>query len=234
MAMIVKNLTVGTAERSLVTGVELAIEPGTVTTVIGANGAGKSELVLGLAGVLPILSGDVTVDGQRLNGLSPEAIRRLGVAAVPEGHRVLAALTVDENLRVAGTLIAGKAAAQLQKTYATFPELAERKGQQAGTLSGGQQQMLAIGHALMCAPRYLLVDEMSLGLAPLIVKRLVGVLSELKKQGVGILLIEQFTEIALGLAETAVVLRSGRMRYHGPAKALADDATLLHEAYFGL
>ena len=234
MTLEVKGLSVSDGGRILVAGVDLVIEPGKVTAVIGANGAGKSELVLALAGVMAISAGEVTLDGRRLNGLGPEAIRRAGVAAVPEGHRVLSALSVQDNLRAAGSLLGSGAADQLRRTYAIFPELAERKDQLAGTMSGGQQQMLALGHALMASPRYLLIDEMSLGLAPLIVKRLLGVVTALKAQGVGILLIEQFTELALGIAETAVVLRSGKMRYHGAAQPLADDAGLLHSAYFGV
>jgi branched-chain amino acid transport system ATP-binding protein len=233
MTLTVTNLGVSDGSRSLLSGVSLTIEPGQVTAVIGANGAGKSELVLALAGMLPISAGTVTLSGQPLKP-TPEAIRRLGIAAVPEGHRVLTMLSVDDNLRAAGSLLGAKAAAQLAKVYQIFPELAERKAQLAGTMSGGQQQMLALGHALMCAPRYLLIDEMSLGLAPLIVKRLLGVVTTLKSQGVGILLIEQFTDLALSIAESAVVLRSGKMRYSGPAATLIADKTLLQNAYFGV
>jgi branched-chain amino acid transport system ATP-binding protein len=233
MTLAVTNLSVTDGNRTLVAGVSLTIQPGQVTAVIGANGAGKSELVLALAGMLPISAGTVTLDGQPLKH-SPDAIRRAGIAAVPEGHRVLTALSVDDNLRAAGSLMGGRVGAQLDKVYATFPELAERKAQLAGTMSGGQQQMLALGHALMCAPRYLLIDEMSLGLAPLIVKRLLGVVTALKAQGTGILLIEQFTDLALSIAESAVVLRSGKVRYAGPAVALIADKALLQNAYFGV
>ena len=234
MTLTVTGLTVSDGNRTAVQNVDLTIFPGKVTAVIGANGAGKSELVLALAGVLPILSGQVLLDGTALNGKGPDAIRRAGVAAVPEGHRVLTDLSIDDNLRAAGSLIRGGLEERLAETYAVFPELAERMPQLAGTLSGGQQQMVALAHALMSRPRYMLIDEMSLGLAPLIVKRLLGVVTELKSKGVGILLIEQFTDLALGLAESAVVLRGGKMRYSGPAEALAKDAKLLHEAYFGV
>jgi branched-chain amino acid transport system ATP-binding protein len=233
MTLSVRNLSASKDGRTVVSGIDLDIVPGQVTAVIGANGAGKSELVLALAGVLPITAGEVVAAGARLNGLGSEAIRRAGVAAVPEGHRVLTALSVEDNLRVAGMLDRTQSLQLLAKVYATFPELAERKAQLAGTLSGGQQQMLAIGQALMSNPKYLLIDEMSLGLAPVVVKRLIGVVAALKAQGTGILLIEQFTELALGIAETAIVLRGGKMRYSGPAQALATNKTLLHEAYFG-
>jgi branched-chain amino acid transport system ATP-binding protein len=233
MTLTVKGLTVSDGHRVVLSGVDLDITPGKVTAVIGANGAGKSELVLALAGVLPVTSGDFALNGASLVGQTPGAIRRAGIAAIPEGHRVLTDLTVDENLRAAGALIKGDLPSRLTQTYAIFPELAERKAQLAGTLSGGQQQMVALAHALMCRPKYLLIDEMSLGLAPLIVKRLLGVVGALRDQGVGILLIEQFTDLALGMAENAVVLRGGKMRYAGPARVLLDDAKRLHEAYFG-
>lgn len=233
MTLTVQGLTMQDGNRTAVHNVDLVVEPGKVTAVIGANGAGKSELVLALAGVLPVTSGRVLLDGTPLAARGPEAIRRAGIAAVPEGHRVLTDLSIDDNLRAAGSLIKGGLADRLAETYAVFPELAERKPQLAGTLSGGQQQMVALAHALMSRPRYLLIDEMSLGLAPLIVKRLLGVVTDLKAKGVGILLIEQFTDMALGIAESAVVLRGGKMRYNGPARALAEDSTLLHEAYFG-
>lgn len=234
MTLQVQGLSVRDGNRLAVQDVSLTVKPGEVTAVIGANGAGKSELVLALAGVLPMVAGDIKLDGAPLSARGPEAIRRAGIAAIPEGNRVLTDLSVDDNLRAAGSLIKTGLNERLAETYAVFPELAERKGQLAGTLSGGQQQMVALAHALMCNPRYLLIDEMSLGLAPLIVKRLLGVVSDLKARGVGILLIEQFTDMALGIAESAVVLRGGKMRYSGPARDLAKDSQLLHDAYFGV
>lgn len=233
MALVVENLSVARGARNVVSGLTLTIEPGQVVAVLGANGAGKSELVLGLAGMLPVTAGTVVADGVALTGKGPDVIRRAGVAAVPEGHRVLTRLTVDDNLRAAGSILAEGLAATLEDTYALFPELAERKGQVAGTLSGGQQQMLALGHAMMARPKYLLIDEMSLGLAPLVVKRLMGFVAGLKARGTGILLIEQFTDLALGLAEEALVLRSGKVRYAGPAAGLRDDPAVLDRAYFG-
>lgn len=234
MSVEVTGLAVTQGNRRLLDGIDLTIRPGEVTAVIGANGAGKSELVLAMAGVLPLSAGQVTLDGRRIDGTGPEAIRRAGMAAVPEGHRVLTALSVDDNLRAAGSLLRDDLAGRLAAAYAVFPELAERKPQLAGTLSGGQQQMVALAQALMSRPRYLLIDEMSLGLAPLIVKRLLGVVADLKAQGTGILLIEQFTDLALGIAETALVLRGGKVRYSGPAARLAADKALLHQAYFGV
>jgi branched-chain amino acid transport system ATP-binding protein len=233
MSFEVRDLSVGGGARKIVDGVGFSIEPGQVTAVLGANGAGKSELVLALAGMLPVTGGAVMLDGQDLTGKDPATIRRAGIAAVPEGHRVLTRLSVDDNLRAAGSLLDDALDERLADTYALFPELAERKAQLAGTMSGGQQQMLALGHAMMCRPRFLLIDEMSLGLAPLVVKRLMGFVEGLKARGVGVLLIEQFTDMALALSENAVVLRGGRARYAGPARALSDDPSLLDAAYFG-
>jgi len=233
MTLEVSNLQVKSGARRVVDGVSLRIVPGQVTAVLGANGAGKSELVLALAGMMPVAGGTVAMDGVDLTGKDPATIRRAGVAAVPEGHRVLTRLSVDDNLRAAGSLLPEGLEETLADTYALFPELAERKGQLAGTMSGGQQQMLALGHAMMCRPRVLLIDEMSLGLAPLVVKRLMGFVAGLKARGVGVLLIEPFTDLALGLSEEAVVLRGGKPRYAGPARALIDDSALLDAAYFG-
>jgi len=233
MTLEVTDLTVGRGGRKIVDGVSLTLEPGSVTAVLGANGAGKSELVLALAGMLPVSGGTIALDGADLTGKPPSEIRRAGVAAVPEGHRVLTRLSVDDNLRAAGSILDAGLAETLDRTYALFPELAERKDQIAGTMSGGQQQMLALGHAMMCRPRYLLIDEMSLGLAPLVVKRLMGFVAGLKAEGTGILLIEQFTELALGISDTAIVLRGGIPRYAGPAEALREDPAKLDTAYFG-
>lgn len=238
MALELQGFAVTKGGRVSVSDVSLTLHPGTVTAVLGANGAGKSELVLGMAGMLPVTAGAMRLDGRRLAGLAPDAIRAAGVAAVPEGHRVLTKLSVDENLRAAGSMLpeglAGGLAETLADTYALFPELAERKGQRAGTLSGGQQQMVALAHALMSRPRYVLIDEMSLGLAPLVVKRLMGFVAGLKARGVGILLIEQFTDMALAVADEAVVLRGGRMRYAGRAETLLRNRVMLDAAYFGI
>jgi branched-chain amino acid transport system ATP-binding protein len=187
-----------------------------------------------MAGMMPIAGGEMTVDGQALTGKGPDVIRAAGVAAVPEGHRVLTKLSGDDNLRAAGSMLPDGLEDTLADPYALFPELAERKKQLAGSMSGGQQQMLALGHAMMSRPRFLLVDEMSLGLAPLVVKRLMGFVTDLKARGVGILLIEQFTDLALGVSEEALVLRGGQVRYSGRAENLIKDPELLDKAYFGI
>lgn len=234
MPLEISGLDVAVDGRRIIQGVDLTIDHGAITAVLGANGAGKSELVLAIAGMLPVTAGAIRLDGVDLAGKGPDLIRAAGVAAVPEGHRVLTRLSVDDNLRAAGSLLKDGLEETLAETYALFPELAERKTQRAGTMSGGQQQMLALGHAMMCQPRFLLIDEMSLGLAPLVVKRLMGFVTGLKARGVGVLLIEQFTDMALSISESAVVLRGGRVRYAGRAETLARDQHLLDEAYFGI
>lgn len=233
MALVIENLTVAKQGRELVRNLSMSVERGQVTAVLGANGAGKSELVLAVAGMLPIAQGCIRVDGRAIQGCPPDVVRLAGVAAVPEGHRVLSRLSVDDNLRVAGSMLAGdQVDPAMAHVYALFPELAERKRQLAGTMSGGQQQMLSIGHALMARPRYLLIDEMSLGLAPLIVKRLVKAIESLVQQGAGVILVEQFTEVALSLADSVLVMRKGETHYAGPAAEIAANAGILEAAYF--
>jgi branched-chain amino acid transport system ATP-binding protein len=228
----IRDLGVVIDGKLVVDGVSLTVRPGQVTAVLGANGAGKSELVLAVAGLLPVLRGSVTVDGSAITGARPDRIRAAGVAAVPEGHQVLTQLSVVENLAVAGSLLPqAEADAALAEVFAIFPELAERKQQPAGTLSGGQQQMVAIGHALMARPRYILIDEMSLGLAPLIVKRLTQVVAALAGKGMGVLLVEQFVEVALSLASDVVVLRKGVVRLSSDPASLRADPARLAAAY---
>lgn len=232
MSLNIKNLSVLDGDKTVVSTVTLAVAPGEVTAILGANGAGKSELVLAIAGALPVSGGTILVDGDEITNKGPDVIRRTGVAVVPEGHHVLSKLSVDDNLRAAGSMLAAGPDQALADTYALFPELAERKDQIAGTLSGGQQQMVALGHALMSQPKYILIDEMSLGLAPLIVKRLMGVVENLKSQGVGIILIEQFTDMALEIADHAVVLRGGKQHFSGLPETLKQQPELLNAAYF--
>ncbi|MEX0956711.1 MAG: ABC transporter ATP-binding protein [Rhizobiaceae bacterium] len=230
----IAGLHVARGGKSVVSDINFTIERGKVLAILGANGAGKSELVLAIAGMMKPGAGEISVNGNSIFGLAPDAIRKAGVAAVPEGHRVLTRLSVDDNLRAAASILpAGDVAAALAETYDLFPELGERKAQLAGTMSGGQQQMLAIGHALMSRPAYLLIDEMSLGLAPLIVKRLMSTIVQLKENGMGIVIVEQFTEVALALADCAIVMRLGKETFNGKAAELKSHPELLHDAYFG-
>jgi branched-chain amino acid transport system ATP-binding protein len=234
MVLEVIDVTVRDDGREVISNVSLKLYERTITAVLGSNGAGKSELVLAMAGMLPLVSGQIVLDGVDLARSGPDAVRAAGIAAVPEGHRVLTRLTVDENLRAAGSMLVEGVEETLNDTYALFPELAERKEQIAGTMSGGQQQMVALGHALMSRPRFILIDEMSLGLAPLVVKRLMRFVETLRDRGVGVLLIEQFTDMALNVSEQAIVLRAGIARYDGRAEALLQNKSLLDQAYFGI
>ncbi|MBO9126282.1 MULTISPECIES: ABC transporter ATP-binding protein [Rhizobium/Agrobacterium group] len=228
----IEGLIVRRGVKRVVDGVSMSLKPGTVTALLGPNGAGKSSLVLALAGALPLEAGSVHMAGRRLSGLGTEAVRAAGVAAVPEGHRVLPGLSVDDNLRTAGHAHSRPELDRaLDEIYSIFGELAERKNQRAGSMSGGQQQMLALGQALICRPKFVLADEMSLGLAPLIVKRLMNVIERLAQEGTGILLIEQFTAVALSLADHAIVMSRGRFAYSGEPQRLISEPDILHKAY---
>jgi len=230
--LIAEKLTVARGGRAVATAIDLQVRPGQVTALLGANGAGKSSLVLALAGALPAAEGRVVLDGQPLNGLRPEAVRRLGVAAIPEGHRVLSELTVEENLRVAGTHLSNRAlGAAVKRAYETFPELRERRDSGAGALSGGQQQMVVIAQAIVSEPKYVLADELSFGLAPVIVARLVPVMTALAAGGVGVLLIEQFTHVALRIAAHVYVMERGRIAFSGEPDELARNPEILNSAY---
>ena len=234
-SLMVENLAVDYSGRRVVDGVSLTVEPGKIAALFGPNGAGKSELVLSIAGMLPKLSGRVTVGGKDITSLRPEGIRASGVSAVPEGHHVLTKLSVEDNLRAAGAMLSGHDLSRgVEAAYEIFSELRPLKNQSAGSLSGGQQQMVALAQALVCRPQYLLVDEMSLSLAPVIVKRLMTVISRLKEEGIGILLIEQFTHLALGVADNAYVLNRGTVQFAGSPQELRSDSRILHEAYLGV
>jgi branched-chain amino acid transport system ATP-binding protein len=230
--LVVDELVASRAGRRVLHGVSLAVPRGEITALLGANGAGKSTLVLAVAGLVATNAGTVVADDVLLNGLTPERRRAHGVSAVLEGHRVLRGLTVGENLAVAGSRLgARQLRAGLDDALGVFPELAERLDQRAGTLSGGQQQMLAIAQACVVRPRYLLLDELSLGLAPAVIDRLIRVVSALAHDGVGVLLIEQFAVVALGLASQAVVLDRGRVAFSGGADELQRHPEILHGAY---
>jgi branched-chain amino acid transport system ATP-binding protein len=227
-----QGLTVRRGPRTVVDDVTLAVEPGQIVALLGPNGAGKSSLVLALAGVLPVAAGAVLVDGVDHTGRGPARMRSAGVAAVPEGHRVLKDLSVRDNLRVAGDgLSRRELAAGYNRVLAIFDELRAKVELPAGALSGGEQQMVALGQALVRAPRTLVVDELSLGLAPVVVSRLADALGGLRADGTGILLIEQFAEVALGLADVAHVLDRGRLVFSGEPQTLRDQPDLLHTSY---
>ena len=226
------DLSVERGGRAVVAGVSLEIPPGQVTALLGANGAGKSSLVLAVGGLLRKSGGRVLVGDRELTRLRPEQVRAAGVAVVPEGRRLLPALTVADNLRVATYALGGaQAKAGVAHALELFPELEKRWNHTARLLSGGEQQMVVLAQALVSQPRFVLVDELSLGLAPVVVQRLVPVIQSVAASGVGVLLIEQFANVALGLAETAYVLERGRIHYHGTAQRLKDEPELLQSAY---
>jgi branched-chain amino acid transport system ATP-binding protein len=227
-----ESLSVTRGGRTVVRDVSLEIPPAAITTLLGANGAGKSTLVLAVGGLLRPSGGRVVLGDRELTRLRPEQVRAAGVAVVPEGRRLLPALTVEDNLRVA-TYALSSADAKSGVAYALelFPELEKRWRVTARLLSGGEQQMVVLAQALVSRPRTLLVDELSLGLAPVVVKRLVPTLEAVAAGGVGVLLIEQFAHVALGLAATAYILEGGRIHYHGPAQRLKDEPELLQSAY---
>jgi branched-chain amino acid transport system ATP-binding protein len=226
------GLTVERGRRAVIRDLSLNVPAGDVTALLGPNGAGKSSLVLAVGGVLRPLAGSVRMDGRDLARHRPEMIRRAGVAIVPEGRRLLSDLTVEDNIRVAAySLPADQAKAGRSRALALFPELTRRLSAPARALSGGEQQMLVLAQAIISSPRYLLIDELSLGLAPVIVSRLVPTIREIAAAGIGVLLIEQFAAVALGLATTAYILEGGRIRYSGPASELRDNPELLRSAY---
>ena len=227
-----EEVSVARSGRTVVNGVSLSIPPGEVTTLLGPNGAGKSSLVLAVGGVLRPTEGKVMLGERDLTGMRPERIRLAGVAIVPEGRRLLSALTVEDNLRIATyALRRSEAKAGIAYALELFPELGRRWNVPARSLSGGEQQMVVLAQALVSAPHTILVDELSLGLAPVVVQRLVPAIQSVAERGAGVLLIEQFAHLALSLAKAAYVLEGGRIRYQGTADELKHHPDVLHSAY---
>ena len=217
-------------------GISLQVQAGALVSVIGANTAGKSTLLRAISGLVPHTRGRIEWQGQNLLELQAHQIPALGVSHVPEGRHVFAAMSVEENLRLGGYHRRDQTEAlrlALQDIYARFPRLHERRRQLAGTLSGGEQQMVAIGRALMGQPRLLLLDEPSHGLAPKIVQELHDALLDIHKSGVTMLLVEQNTRLALSVAEHAFVLQSGALVLQGSAQELMQDSRV-REAYLGI
>jgi branched-chain amino acid transport system ATP-binding protein len=231
-ALRLEALTVERGGRPVVREVSLEIPQGEVTALLGPNGAGKSSLVLAVAGVLPTESGSVTLGEQQLGGRRPEKVRAAGVAVVPEGRRLLPELTVEDNLQVA-TYSLPSLVARERRAYALelFPELKARLDARGRSLSGGEQQMLVLAQALVSQPKFILIDELSLGLAPVVLKRLIPTIRTVAESGVGVLLIEQFATVALGLANRAHVMEGGQLRFSGRASELRERPELLESAY---
>jgi branched-chain amino acid transport system ATP-binding protein len=215
-------------------GVTLHVDPGELLAIVGANGAGKTTLLRTVSGVLRARSGSIRFDGNELTRLAPHAIVGLGIAHSPEGRQLFGGLSVLENLRLGAVQRSDHAAIEDDLGYAfeLFPILRERRRQRAGTLSGGEQQMLAIGRALMARPRLLLLDEPSLGLAPLLVERIFDVIARLKSEHVTMLLVEQNARMALEVADRAYVMETGRIKLGGLAAELAANPEV-ERAYLG-
>jgi branched-chain amino acid transport system ATP-binding protein len=231
-ALQLSEVVVDRAGRVVVDQVSIDVPCGHVTALLGPNGAGKSTLVLAVGGILPTASGTIEFEGKHLTRMRPEQVRTAGVAIVPEGRRLLRDLSVRDNMRVA-TYALGKTEAKEGTEYALqmFPELEKLWGTIASLLSGGEQQMLVLAQALVSRPRIVLLDELSLGLAPVVVKRLMPTLEEVARSGVGILLIEQFAHVALSVSDSAYILEGGQIRYRGVSSELQQNPDLMSAAY---
>jgi branched-chain amino acid transport system ATP-binding protein len=226
------DLEVPRGGRPVLHGVSIEVPAGEITTLLGPNGAGKSTLVLTIGGLLRPTGGSIFLGEHELTKAKPERVRAAGVAVVPEGRRLLPNLSVADNLKVATySLPKDDAEAGVAGALELFPELTRRLDSTARSLSGGEQQMLVLSQAMAARPQVLIVDELSLGLAPVIVKRMMPVLERIATSGVGVLLIEQFAHVALALANSAYVLERGRIQYAGTALELKSDPDLLKKAY---
>ena len=231
----VRNLQAGYGDVQVLWDVSLDVAAGEIVAIIGSNGAGKSTIMRTLSGLLPVKGGTFSIDGRPMADASAADLVRAGIAHVPEGRRLFSAMSVRDNLLMGAYLREDKAeiAADLESVYQMFPILADRRGQDAGTMSGGEQQMCAIGRGLMSRPSLLLIDELSLGLAPRIVDQLSDRLREINAKGVAILLVEQDVIAGLVLANRGVIVDRGRVTLSGPAKDLQGNAAV-REAYMGL
>ncbi|MBT2500407.1 ATP-binding cassette domain-containing protein [Agromyces sp. ISL-38] len=226
--LVLDDVTVSRGAGPVISNVSLTLEQGRVTALVGPNGAGKTSLLDGISGIVPISGGRILVDGESIERLTRVARARRGIVHIEQGRAVFPSLTVRENLSLtARTPLAMEAA------LTRFPELEKRVDSPTALLSGGEQQMVVLARAFAATPRFLLIDEMSLGLAPVVFMRLLPIVEEIAASGVGVLLVEQFTHLALSLAEEALVVASGHVSYRGTSAGLRDDPGLLHRAYLG-
>ncbi len=234
----ITNLHAGYGKIEVLHGISMTVPRGKVVTLIGSNGAGKTTTMRAISGMIAPTAGEITLNGKRIDGLESFHIARLGLAHSPEGRRVFATMTVTDNLRLGafprytGARPKGDIAADLERAMALFPRLQERRLQLAGTLSGGEQQMLAMARAVMLNPEVVLLDEPSMGLAPILVEEVFRIIARLKSEGVTMLLVEQFAAAALAVADYGYVLENGRISLHGPAAQLRDDPAV-KAAYLG-
>jgi len=234
----VKNLTAAYGQVSVLHGVSLKVEKGQLVTLIGSNGAGKTTTMRAISGMISPTGGDILLGGKSIGGLASHQISKLGVAHSPEGRRVFPTQSVKDNLllgafsRLTMGRERGDVEGDLERSLDLFPRLRERKDQLAGTLSGGEQQMLAMARALMLKPEVLLLDEPSMGLAPILVEEVFHIIKRLKQEGVTMLLVEQFAAAALGVADYGYVMENGRIAVEGPAAQLQNDPKV-KAAYLG-
>ena len=230
-----KGLRAGYGDVPVLRGIDLAIEAGSITALIGANGAGKTTLLRTLSGIIRAETGSVRYDGRDILGMPPQDIVRAGLVQVPEGRRLFPDMTVFENLLIGSSSPAARPRRDdnLEMVFGLFPKVRERRAQRAGTLSGGEQQMVAIARALMASPRLLLLDETSLGLAPIIVDEIFAAVRGLAAQGMTILVVEQNTALALEVADYGYVLEQGGFAMEGPAASLMADPRV-KQAYLGI
>ena len=230
----IENLHVKYGAIHAVKGIDLEVKEGEIVTLIGANGAGKSSTLKAISGLEKAAEGSITFNGQPLNKLSARNIMKLGISHVPEGRRIFAGLTVLENLEMGAYLRKDKAGIKedLKKVSSRFPILEKRSRQDAATLSGGEQQMLAMGRALMAKPKLLLLDEPSMGLAPILVQEIFSIIQDIKAQGTTVLLVEQNARMALSIADRGYVLETGKVVYAGTGEELAESEEIA-KAYLG-
>ena len=228
----IKNLSVSYGGIEAIKNISFDVEAGSIVTLIGSNGAGKSSTLRSIAGIVKAKSGEVLFEGENILGLSPDQIVKRGVTLVPEGRRVFPNLTVAENLHVGAYLRKDDIKPDLEYVYALFPRLKERSWQFAGTLSGGEQQMLAVGRAMMARPKLIMMDEPSLGLAPLIVQGIFDIIRTINKAGITVLLIEQNANMALKVADYAYVMQTGEITLSGTGAELLSNEQV-KAAYLG-
>ncbi|WP_177504628.1 ABC transporter ATP-binding protein [Anaerosinus sp.] len=230
----IENINVFYGAIHAIKDISIEVNEGEIVTLIGANGAGKSTTLRTISGLLKPKTGKITFEGKDIAGIPAQAIVKTGISQVPEGRRVFANMTVMENLELGAYIRSDKSgiAEDMNSVFERFPRLLERKSQLAGTLSGGEQQMLAMGRALMSRPRLLLLDEPSMGLAPLLVKEIFTIVQEINRTGTTVLLVEQNANMALSIANKAYVLETGRITLSGDAKELAASEEV-RKAYLG-
>jgi len=233
-ALSIRGLVIRYGAIEAVKGIDLDVEEGQVVALLGSNGAGKTSTLRAISGLTPAAGGEIRFQGRAITGWDAEKITRAGIVQSPEGRQIFRDLTVEENLRVGAYTVRDRAAlrANLRSCYERFPRLEERRTQLSYTLSGGELQMLAIARALMASPKLLLLDEPSLGLAPLVVKDIFGIISDIRATGVTVLIVEQNALQTLKIADYGYVLETGRKSIEGPAGELIKDARLV-EAYLG-